>query len=62
MISCAEFDAGQAYLISNRYEEKKNNKGFIYWYGAIKTSDAAIDGNGYGKVAEVQDSMLLKMV
>ena len=40
MISCAEFDAGQAYLISNRYEEKKNNKGFIYWYGAIKTSDA----------------------
>jgi photosystem II stability/assembly factor-like uncharacterized protein len=40
MISCAEFDARQAYLICNRYEEKKNNKGFIYWYGALKTNDA----------------------
>ena len=40
MISCAEFDAGQAYLISNRYEEKSSNKGFIYWYGALKTGDA----------------------
>jgi photosystem II stability/assembly factor-like uncharacterized protein len=38
MISCAEFDARKAYLICNRYEEKKN-KGFIYWYGALKTSD-----------------------
>jgi hypothetical protein len=38
MISCAEFDARKAYLICNRYEEK-NNKGFIYWYGALKTSD-----------------------
>lgn len=40
MISCAEFDARQAYLICNRYEEKKNNKGLFYWYGALKTSDA----------------------
>jgi len=40
MISCAEFDARQAYLICNRYEEKKKNKGFIYWYGALKTGDA----------------------
>lgn len=40
MISCAEFDAGQTYLICNRYEEKKNNKGFIYWYGALKTDDS----------------------
>lgn len=39
MISCAEFDAGQAYLISNRYEEK-SDKGFLYWYGALKTGDA----------------------
>jgi len=39
MIACSEFDAGQAYLISNRYEEKKN-KGFVYWYGALKTGDA----------------------
>lgn len=40
MISCAEFDADRAYLITNRYEEKKSNKGFIYWYGALKTGDA----------------------
>ena len=29
-----------AYLICNRYEVKKNNVGFIYWYGALKTSDS----------------------
>lgn len=40
MISCSEFDARNAYLISNRYEEKKSNKTFIYWYGALKTADA----------------------
>ncbi len=39
MIACAEFDAGQAYLVTNRYEEKKAGK-MIYWYGAMKTSDA----------------------
>ena len=45
MISCAEFDAGQAYLVCNRYEEKKNNKDFIYWYGAMKTGDAGKSWN-----------------
>jgi photosystem II stability/assembly factor-like uncharacterized protein len=45
MISCAEFDARQAYLICNRYEEKKNNKGLFYWYGALKTSDAGKNWN-----------------
>jgi photosystem II stability/assembly factor-like uncharacterized protein len=45
MISCAEFDAGQAYLISNRYEEKSAGKGHIYWYGAIKTGDAGKSWN-----------------
>ena len=39
MIACAEFDAEQAYLVSNRYEEK-NDTGFVYWYGAMKTNDA----------------------
>ncbi len=39
MIACAELDASQAYLVTNRYEEKKG-KGFIYWYGAFKTNDA----------------------
>ncbi len=45
MISCAEFDASQAYLVCNRYEEKKNNKDFIYWYGAMKTNDAGKSWN-----------------
>ena len=40
MITCAEFDAGQAYLITNRYEEKAGNKGYIFWYGALKTGDS----------------------
>lgn len=40
MIACAEFDAGQAYLVSNRYEERKNESKTIYWYGAMKTNDA----------------------
>jgi photosystem II stability/assembly factor-like uncharacterized protein len=40
MISCAEHDAGTAYLICNRYEERKKDKGYIYWYGALKTSDS----------------------
>lgn len=39
MIACAERDAGQAYLVTNRYEEK-NDTGFVYWYGAFKTNDA----------------------
>jgi hypothetical protein len=39
MIACAEFDARNAYLVTNRYEERKEN-GFIYWYGAVKTNDA----------------------
>ncbi len=40
MISCAEFDAGQVYLITNRYEENKDGKGLKYWYGALKSIDA----------------------
>ena len=58
MISCAEFDASQAYLISNRYEEKTAGKGFIYWYGALKTGDSGKSwnwvwkgGGGSGKYA-----------
>ena len=39
MITCSELNAEQAYLVTNRYEEKKDT-GFIYWYGAIKTNDA----------------------
>jgi len=39
MISCAEFDAGHAYLVCNRYEEMKDGK-IISWYGALKTGDS----------------------
>jgi photosystem II stability/assembly factor-like uncharacterized protein len=45
MISCAEFDAGQAYLITNRYEERNDKNGFNYWYGALKTGDAGKSWN-----------------
>jgi hypothetical protein len=56
MISCAESDATKVYLISNRYEEKNAGKGFIYWYGALKTGNGGINwdwvwkgGGGSGK-------------
>ncbi len=39
MISCSELDAGQAYLVCNRYEEKKNENS-VYWYGALKTGNS----------------------
>lgn len=39
MVSCSEFDAGQAYLVCNRYEEKKGDK-TVFWYGALKTCNA----------------------
>ncbi len=45
MISCAEFDARQAYLICNRYEERIDKKRFVYWYGALTTRDAGKDWN-----------------
>ncbi len=44
MISCAEADAGQVYVVCNRYEEKKNDK-MLYWYGAFKTNDAGVSWN-----------------
>ncbi len=44
MISCAESDAGQAYVVCNRYEERKDNK-LLYWYGALKTNDAGKNWN-----------------
>ncbi|MGC4034435.1 MAG: hypothetical protein QM764_00640 [Chitinophagaceae bacterium] len=39
MITCSEFNAEKAYLITNRYKEIKDTSA-IYWYGAIKTDDA----------------------
>ena len=46
MIACSELDAGQAYIVCNRYEEKKGSK-TLYWYGALKTNDA---GESWGWV------------
>lgn len=55
-ISCARFDAGQAYLISDLYEEKDKDGTVHYWYGALKTNDAGKqwhwvlkEGGGTGK-------------
>ncbi|WP_372934852.1 sialidase family protein [Mariniphaga sediminis] len=39
MISCAEFDARHAYLVCNRYQEKKEDGTMAYWYGVLKTND-----------------------
>lgn len=38
-IVCPEYDAQNAYLISDLYEQKVNDK-TQYWYGALKTNDA----------------------
>lgn len=38
-IVCAEYDAQNAYLISDLYEQKVNDQP-QYWYGALKTNDA----------------------
>lgn len=44
-VACAEFDAAHAYLVSNLYEEKKNDGASRYWYGALKTADAGSSWN-----------------
>ncbi|ULQ54609.1 sialidase family protein [Flavihumibacter fluvii] len=40
MINCSEFDAANAYVVTNRYQEKLLSDKLIDWYGALKTSDA----------------------
>jgi photosystem II stability/assembly factor-like uncharacterized protein len=44
MIACAEKDAAQAYLVTNRYEERQDGK-LRYWYGALKTGDEGVNWN-----------------
>ncbi len=39
MVSCAEYDAEQVYLVSNRYEEKTGSEKPLYWYGALKSNN-----------------------
>jgi photosystem II stability/assembly factor-like uncharacterized protein len=38
MIRCAELDADNVYLITNRYQQKKDTT-LEYWYGALKSAD-----------------------
>lgn len=45
MISCSEFDAQQAYLVCNQYNEKKKDNTFSFWYGALKTNNAGMNWN-----------------
>ena len=40
MIACAALDAGNAYIVSNRYIMTGSNGKSAYWYGALKTADA----------------------
>lgn len=45
MVACAENDASNAYVVTNNYEGKKDQKKGIHWYGAIKTCDAGKSWN-----------------
>ena len=45
MVVCAELDAGNAYVVTNQYIEKRNDKDSVYWYGALKTGDAGKSWN-----------------
>lgn len=38
MIACAEQDAAKAYVVTNRYQQKKGDS-LIYWYGALNTTN-----------------------
>ncbi|WP_455637393.1 WD40/YVTN/BNR-like repeat-containing protein [Parabacteroides sp.] len=68
MISCAEQDASQAYVVSNMYQENVDGKK-IYWYGVIKTENTGKSwnwtlkgGGGTGQygVQDAQDAENLK--
>jgi photosystem II stability/assembly factor-like uncharacterized protein len=43
-VRCAEFDAEKAYLVCNKYEEKKDNNTQI-WYGALMTANGGKNWN-----------------
>jgi len=45
MISCAEFDASAAYVVTNRYEERAGGNKILYWYGALKTGNGGKNFN-----------------
>jgi photosystem II stability/assembly factor-like uncharacterized protein len=69
MITCAEYDAANVYLISNNYEEKKDDTTTLVWYGALKTGDAGTTwrwvwkgggGSGQYRVQDANDAANLK--
>jgi len=61
MVRCSEQDAGQAYVVTNMYQEPVDDK-TIYWYGTIKTGDSgktwdwALKGGGGSGQYGVQDA------
>ena len=44
MLVCSENDAANAYVVTNKYEEKKGTK-TLDWYGSLKTNDAGKSWN-----------------
>ncbi|MDN5211788.1 hypothetical protein QQ020_06990 [Fulvivirgaceae bacterium BMA12] len=62
-LASSEYDANHAYIVCNRYVEKKEDGTSAHWYGALKTSDAGEHwewvwkgGGGSGKYG-VKDGM-----
>jgi photosystem II stability/assembly factor-like uncharacterized protein len=62
MLTCSEFGAEKAYLVSSTYEERRDSK-ILRWYGALKTTNAGNSwewvwkGGGDGKgVANLKDA------
>jgi len=43
MVACAAFDARQAYLVCNRYQEKRPLAEPSFWYGVLKTMNGGAD-------------------
>lgn len=44
MIACAEADAANVYVVTNRYQQKTDSA-LLYWYGALKSNDAGTSWN-----------------
>jgi len=68
-IVCAEYDAANAYVVTNNYEVKNTDKSSTYWYGSLKTGDSGKSwnwvwkgggGSGQYGVQDAQDAPNLK--
>ncbi len=69
MVSCAENDASNAYVVTNNYEEKNEFGTLVKWYGALKTGDSGTTwnwvwkgggGSGQYRVQDAHDVANLK--